>query len=960
MKKSFGKWIKKIFFPALIILITGALAWANYEPGTFLSGWDTLHPEFNLPLYLKRTFFGAWQEHQGLGAPASQAHAAELPRLLIVYLLSLALPLSAVRYAFFFLTLGVGALGTYFFAKYVLAYAGLPAQAGKFAARYPASFLAALFYLLNLSTLAHFYVPLEMFAVHFASLPWLLFLAARFLDKGSKKHLFWFTIATIFAASMAHTATLFYVYFAALTLFVSLLFLWERKWPVLKRGVVILLLTLTLNAYWLLPNIYYIKNHAKEVSQSKIHQIFSNEAFLQSKSFGNLADLSLFKNFLFNWREFDFESGTFIDLMDEWIIHLDKPYVVKVGYVLFAFTLLGVAVSLLRRSKHALALLPLAVVSTFFLLSSTPPFSQAFEYLRENIPLFEEGLRFPFTKFSILFSLTLAIYLSFLISFTIQVLKKVWLAPAFFLAVVAAIFYFSLPAFTGHLISPSMKVKIPSEYFELFNFLQEKNPNARVVKLPLHTFWGWNFYSWDYQGAGFTWFGIPQPTLDREFDRWSPYNESFYNEIAFGLYAKDLDALEQVLEKYQVSYLLLDESILNAGGRPKLLYIDEIKELLGKSGYIRLDTRFGFLTLYKTDFEPPVGGGDKFVWAPDSFARVNANLTYAQTDPVYSKYGTYIQDEEGQSFPFVNFDKRAGLNVYTSGEKIIIENPKADVEVVLDVGESVREDFSLKRGFPEAYNCDLAKKGTVGKINLGDKVIYSAQDGGVSCDFYTYPDLAYSQGYLLRIKGENRVGRSLKIYLHNNTTGRMDLEELLPSPVFDETNFILPKPIDGAGYTLNIETRSYGSVFSENVLRGIEFIPVPIAALMEVELDTKNNSLIGNNIRINRVRKFGTAWYKVDLTGSGLLVLGQGYEEGWLAYLVNGRLPTSKLPHVKVNSWANGWIVPEGEHKIVILYWPQVLQYLGFLILIISLALVVDKGRANRLKYPSSPNLSKF
>src|SRR3989304_1014280 len=157
MKKLLPK-LSNFIFPALIILVALILAYLNYRPGTFLSGWDTLHPEFDLSLALKRAFWGVWQEHQGVGAVASQAHAAELPRLFIVWLLNLVLPLNLVRYSFFFLALGAGGLGAYFLAKYLLS-----VHSERFSRE--ASFLAGVFYLLNLATLQQFYVPLEMFAV---------------------------------------------------------------------------------------------------------------------------------------------------------------------------------------------------------------------------------------------------------------------------------------------------------------------------------------------------------------------------------------------------------------------------------------------------------------------------------------------------------------------------------------------------------------------------------------------------------------------------------------------------------------------------------------------------------------------------------------------------------------------------------------------------------------------------
>jgi hypothetical protein len=196
--KKLLKFFLRFSFPALIILVSLVLFYTNYQPGTYLSGWDSLHPEFNLALYLKRAFWGVWQEHQGVGAVASQAHPAELSRLLFVWLLNLVLPTGAVRYSFFFITLAVGGLGVYWLSKYLLSIS---------TERYSqeASFMAATFYILNLTTLQHYYVPLEMFAVHFASLPWLLFLAIKYLREGKRRILACFSVATVLSASLAHT-----------------------------------------------------------------------------------------------------------------------------------------------------------------------------------------------------------------------------------------------------------------------------------------------------------------------------------------------------------------------------------------------------------------------------------------------------------------------------------------------------------------------------------------------------------------------------------------------------------------------------------------------------------------------------------------------------------------------------------------------------------------------------------
>ncbi|MEK7113103.1 MAG: hypothetical protein AAB875_07380, partial [Patescibacteria group bacterium] len=63
--------------------------------------------------------------------------------------------------------------------------------------------------------------------------------------------------------------------------------------------------------------------------------------------------------------------------------------------------------------------------------------------------------------------------------------------------------------------------------------------------------------------------------------------------------------------------------------------------------------------------------------------------------------------------------------------------------------------------------------------------------------------------------------------------------------------------------------------------------------------------------------------------GKGLFRLNQGYEEGWKAFeFRDGDLFT--FEHVLVNSWANGFLVPDGSHEVIIVFLPQYLEFLGF------------------------------
>ena len=115
---------------------------------------------------------------------------------------------------------------------------------------------------------------------------------------------------------------------------------------------------------------------------------------------------------------------------------------------------------------------------------------------------------------------------------------------------------------------------------------------------------------------------------------------------------------------------------------------------------------------------------------------------------------------------------------------------------------------------------------------------------------------------------------------------------------------------------------------------------------------------IQNNLNITNVQKLGVWGYKVGTNGTGLLELGQGFENGWVAFPTanyqfkifnfqsNINLPNFKqeLEHVKMDSWANGWMVDGsacsqskiGNCELVIVYWPQLLEWGGGVLGIIT------------------------
>src|SRR5690242_5813262 len=140
------EFLKRYGLPLVLVVITTSICCLNFTPGTWLTGWDTLHPEFNFLLNFKRLLFGVWRGDQGLGAVAAHSHMSELPRLIILWIFSWIFDASIVRYLYVFLCFILGPLGVYYFLKKTIF------KEDSLGSNM-AAFLGGLFYIFNLGTL---------------------------------------------------------------------------------------------------------------------------------------------------------------------------------------------------------------------------------------------------------------------------------------------------------------------------------------------------------------------------------------------------------------------------------------------------------------------------------------------------------------------------------------------------------------------------------------------------------------------------------------------------------------------------------------------------------------------------------------------------------------------------------------------------------------------------------------
>lgn len=636
-----------------LLAVSLVVIFANYTPGTFLSGWDTLHPEFNFGLAFERTFFGVFRIEQGLGAVAGHSHMADLPRIILLYISHFIIPLSFLRYFYIFLTLFLGPIGMYFLLKRF------------FLKQKTASFLGSLFYLLNLGTLQAFNVPFEMFTTIFAALPFMFYFSFAYLEGGKErtKNLFLFGIVSLLNSPSSYAATLWYIFFLCFFTYFLIHILIDKKGKhSFKNFLILISVLLATNLFWIIPNIYFILSHGAEVARANINRLFSDQAFLKNREFGNIKDLLLLKSFYFDWSVYK-GNGAFTDLLLPWITHLKDVKVLFIGY-LFGFSFILGAIYYFKKFKlKSLPVFAVLLISLFFLINDNFPFSPVYKFLQNHIPFFKEALRFPDDKILNLFVFIISIFFGFFALFVIENIKKLKARMKnaefiFAFITVILIFYYMLPAISGNFINSYMRIDIPKDYFNLFSYMKNEPDSIRVSNLPIQSPWGWVYYDWSgqsdnnetrpdarklgnpsYQGAGFLYFGVKQPLLDRDFDRWSPYNESYYREMSYAIYSKNVKLLSNVINKYKIGIIFIDRNVIDPQNQRSILYFDEAKKLIRETGLIKDERIFGKIESFRLNVN------DAKIASVNTNINVNPTTNTTYEDFAYLTYGSYITGE---------------------------------------------------------------------------------------------------------------------------------------------------------------------------------------------------------------------------------------------------------------------------------------------------------------------------
>ncbi len=932
MLTSLRQIIKRLDFLLLIAVLILLFA-KNYTPGTFLIGWDNLMPELNPWLNIKRSLLAVWQQHQGLGLVSGMAHSADLVHQLIILPLTLFLPTNNIRYLWHFAMMGAGTLGLLFVLKKHFRFSTL------------INLSASLFYLLNFGSVQNFYTPFEPFSVFWGFFPWLIASFWSCLKQSNKKNITRLAILNFLATPSFYVQTNFIVYLLCLGLISLSFFITSRPRPKSQKYFKSFATILLVNLFWLLPFFYFLKNDIGNNRQYFGNLIGSQEVFERNQRRGNLSDFLLLRGFYY-----DYQAGS-TSIMAPWVQHFENHYTLTIGYFLSSFALIGLISLLFKYKKFNTA--SLSVVLMFFLsclalLSNQAPFSYLNAFVRQ-ISILNQVFRSPFTKFITPAVFSFSILIAYGLNFTLKLLASLkystkLIKKILLITFISALFIFSHPSFTGNYLSPKMRQSIKSEYFDLFNYLKNQPKTARIAHLPSGNFWGWTDYNFGITGSGFIWYAIDQPILDRTFDVWSQKNEQYYWQLDNALQKQSPESLNDIFEKYSIQYVIFDNNIFypydHIYAKNSLL----TKSLLRNIGQLKLEKQFGQISLYR------YLSVNTNLYTTDQMISVSPFKAVNQ-DYAFHNFGDYLSTPVSQiTFPFIDiFSKRLpsefslipqiNSNTITVGQYQFpydSQNPLYNQNLIL---------FNHPK--PELPFQQFIISQSAAFFRFTD-------ESSIHSFFWNFPEIGLNQSYLIKIEYRHLTGRPLRLsILGKNNRFKLLETQLEPSQNWTESWFVIPQQEDN-NYTPGLQILIYNSSFnllsSINDIKSIKIYPFPYQQLTSAFY--QNDSVNLTKSTRNYLDSISNIFYyqtKITPESQLFLVLPQSFSQGWLAFYLSGPRPIFLKNHTPANNWANAWTLPVTSYQlpvtIYIIFWPQLLEFLGFALLIPVLVYILKKPK---------------
>lgn len=996
---------------SLLFAIFAFLLLTNFPFTSGYTGWDNVHPEYNFWLNFKRAFDSVWQMNQGTGTYGGHGYAATLPHTIVMWLISWIIPVKYLRAVFTFLTLIVGSVGVFCLSERLL-------EDKPYSLRQKAALAAGLFYMLNLATLQNYYIQLEAFIIHFAALPWLILTLLACLRSFTRRNLLIFAVIGFFASAQGFIPPLFFVYVLVLGFFLGIYCLYNLHWKSFVKAFILFAITILINAYWFFPVVYYSFTRSGMYLNAYNNLLSTNDFILKNRKFGGIEDVSLLRGFYFETID-QTERGTIYSIFDHLKYHILEPQVAAIGYAIFIVIVIGAGVLIWQKKRYEHTATFASLIFTFtFLATNTFPFGQLSQLLQE-IPILKQAFRVAFTKLGISVGFFFALALGVGVYYLLEKISKLrWsmlrsgAIYSFIGAYILGQMYFSFPVFSGKLLYDRTKINLPKMYWQMFDFFKKVPSDQRIANFPQGWNWGWTAYTWNYSGSGFLWYGIEQPIMDRAFDTWGKYNENYYWEISYAIYSKKFSLIPDIMEKYNVSWLMLDENVIPYPNADDSDYTSDFISFIEHSPKFTLAQTFNSddekvkpIRIFKVNLtnQPQKS---IIISSLKEYKNIQPDYNFTQFDAAYSQNGAYYSEPSKEAaiyYPFRSLftnRKPSELNVQIKDstdaitfsapvpakyKKYTVVVPDSSPEASLSAGIRIPGDIqyeinddSISFTIPKAYipqvytnkndkyfydrvanNCQPTSDPTQlfeQFINDNTYLRFRSQNSE-NCYTIGLDEMSQAKSYLIKIIHRNIQGQDLRFNLFNKVSKKADIDMVL-SPYKDFSNdyvIVPPMTSDAKGYAFTFNNISAEPSLTINDLKEVTMYDLPYFYLADIRMENPNpiSSVNRDLVTFTQSQDAGWKLYSMPSSRTGVY--------GFMTVLFPDLFATKENERVFVNDWSNGWIVPQKNDVIYFVkFSPQILQVIGYICLILTfiVLLVIPLRRDNYTPIKDPSDLS--
>ncbi len=556
---SIVRFLEKRFPEILLILILLLVCVLSIRLDKYVLSNDNYSVELNPTLSVSRYLQSpAWRGYRVLGF-ASESEQADIFRSFLYSIFDSIIPSWLISQLFYFVSLTVGSICIASLIRRLIRNSKLKRYSNW------AFLLGGITYFTTLWSMWLFYQNMAPYIVNFGFLPLLLLCIYLYSKENSEKYLLFIFLSSLLLTSTFIIATLFiidFVFIFSFTIFVNLSSKYGRKREIKNILLTIGIFLLT-QLFWILPFINYTVNTSSDIIDSYTNRtITSNTIDLETDS-QTLANSARF----YNRNFFEKDGDKFLFPMSELFITYDFYKVL--GLFPAIFSIIALTYAVFKKNYKLFFWGVVGLISLFLIKVVNPPFGEVFKWFQENIPLFKQVLRWPFSKLGQIYLICITVLSTFgviyLIKFFASFIQKRFLKRIFILTIFVSIcilqLVYSEYLFRGDFFSDRAILNVPNRYFELEKYLSENDSTGRIYYAPPSNNNYFREYDWGFWGSQYISYILPNPVMDISSAIGSKVGEDALLRIANVVRSEKKDEFNSLMHKYDVRYVLFDGSV---------------------------------------------------------------------------------------------------------------------------------------------------------------------------------------------------------------------------------------------------------------------------------------------------------------------------------------------------------------------------------------------------------------